>query len=265
LCVLVMPSSASRVPTTRGIRWGDRDWVVRRGARGLRPSSWCSTFPGSVLLRGVAHRRYACVVCAHTSASGCSPTRVSPGGTSTGSSAVLPGTAPIELVLDVPGEHAPPGCSAPALRLRCLCAYIGERVLANPGYSREGRVLVRPACCRGLRPSSWCSTFPGSVLLRGVAHRRYACVVCAPTSASGCSPTRVSPGGTSTGSSGVLPGTAPIELVLDVPGERAPSGCSAPALRLRCRCAYVGERVLANPLYSREGRAPARPVGLGRG
>src|SRR5690554_4412459 len=72
-------------------------------------------------------------------------------------------------------------------------------------------------------------------------------------------------GGTSIGSSGVLPGTAPIELVLDVPGERAPSGCSAPALRLRCLCAYVGERVLANPLYSREGRAPARPVGLGRG
>ena len=41
--------------------------------------------------------------------------------------------------------------------------------------------------------------------------------------------------------------------------------CSAPALRLRCLCAYAGERVLANPLYSREGRAPARPVGLGRG
>src|SRR5690606_31017424 len=115
---------------------------------------------------------------------------VFPGGTSIGSSGVLPGTAPIELVLDVPGERAPSGCSAPALRLRCRCAYVGERVLANPGYSREGRVLVRPACCRG---------------------------------------------------------TAPIELVLDVPGERAPSGCSAPALRLRCLCAYVGERVLANP------------------
>src|SRR5690554_81919 len=126
---------------------------------------------------------------------------------STGSSAVLPGTAPIELVLDVPGERAPSGCSAPALRLRCLCAYVGERVLANPGI----------------------------------------------------------PGGMSTGSSAVLPGTAPIELVLDVPGERAPSGCSAPALRLRCLCAYVGERVLANPLYSREGRAPARPVGWAAG
>src|SRR5690606_30453899 len=110
------------------------------------------------------------------------------------SSVVLPGTAPIELVLDVPREHAPPGCSAPALRLRCRCAYVGERVLANPGHSREGRVLVRPACCRGLRPSSWCSTFPGSVLLRGVAHLRYACVVCAHTSASGCSPTRGIPG-----------------------------------------------------------------------
>src|SRR5690606_25458043 len=134
--------------------------------------------------------------------SGCSPTRGIPGGMSTGSSGVLPGTAPIELVLDVPREHAPTGCSAPALRLRCLCAYVGERVLANPGYSREGRVLVRPACCRGLRPSSWCSTFPGNVLLRGVAHLRYACVVCAHTSASGCSPTRVSPGGTSTSSSG---------------------------------------------------------------
>src|SRR5690554_594076 len=58
-------------------------------------------------------------------------------------------------------------------------------------------------------------------------------------------------GGTSIGSSGVLPGTAPIELVLDVPGERAPSGCSAPALRLRCLCAYVGERVLADPRYPR--------------
>src|SRR5690554_3454872 len=160
---------------------------------------------------------------------------------------MLPGAAPIELVLDVPGERAPSGCSAPALRLRGRCAYVGGRVLANPGYSREGRVLVRPACCRGLRPSSWCSTFPGSVLLRGVAHRRYACVVCAHTSASGCSPTRGIPGGMSTGSSAVLPGTAPIELVLDVPGERAPSGCSAPALRLRCLCAYVGERVLANP------------------
>src|SRR5690554_3661097 len=116
------------------------------------------------------------------------------GRTSIGSSGVLPGTAPIELVLDVPGERAPSGCSAPALRLRCRCAYVGERVLANPGYSREGRVLVRPACCRGLRPSSWCSTFPGSVLPRGVAHRRYACVVCAHTSASGCSPTRCIPG-----------------------------------------------------------------------
>src|SRR5690554_8034001 len=72
-------------------------------------------------------------------------------------------------------------------------------------------------------------------------------------------------GGTSIGSSGVLPGTAPIELVLDVPGERAPSGCSAPALRLRCLCAYAGERVLATPLYSREGRAPARPVGWAAG
>src|SRR5690606_20991757 len=114
-------------------------------------------------------------------------------------------------------------CSAPALRLRCRCAYVGERVLANPRY-------------RGLRPSSWCSTFPGSVLLRGVAHLRYACVVCAHTSASGCSPTRGIPGGMSTGSSAVLPGTAPIELVLDVPREHAPPGCSAPALRLRCRC-----------------------------
>src|SRR5690606_8338808 len=97
------------------------------------------------------------------------------GGTSIGSSGVLPGTAPIELVLDVPGERAPSGCSAPALRLRCLCAYVGERVLADPVYSREGRALARPPCCRRLRPSSWCSTFPGSVLLRGVAHRRYAC------------------------------------------------------------------------------------------
>ncbi len=94
--------------------------------------------------------------------------------------------------------------------------------------------MVRPACCRGLRPSSWCSTFPGSMLPRGVAHRRYACVVCAHTSASGCSPTRGIPGGMSTGSSAVLPGTAFIELVLDVPRERAPPGCSAPALRLRC-------------------------------
>src|SRR5690554_7392975 len=66
-------------------------------------------------------------------------------------------------------------------------------------------------------------------------------------------------GGTSIGSSGVLPGTAPIELVLDVPGERAPSGCSAPALRLRCLCAYVGERVLADPVYSREGRIWSPP------
>src|SRR5690606_18880048 len=31
----------------------------------------------------------------------------------------------IELTLDVP-RSAPPGCSAPALRLCCLCAYVGE-------------------------------------------------------------------------------------------------------------------------------------------
>src|SRR5690554_4717164 len=161
-----------------------------------------------MLLRGVAHRRYACVVGVHTSASGCSPTRGIPG--------------------------------------------------------RDEYWFVRRAA-GGLRPSSWCSTFPGSVLLRGVAHRRYACVVCAHTSASGCSPTRVSPGGTSTSPSAVLPDTAFIELVLDVPRERAPPGCSAPALRLRCLCAYVCERVLANPLYSREGRAPARPVGWAAG
>src|SRR5690554_4309272 len=207
-CLASISSGASRRRRGRGRRPSHRVLVRPACCRGLRPSSWCSTFPGSVLLRGVAHLRYACVVCAHTSASGCSPTRGIPGGMSTGSSAVLPGTAPIELVLDVPGERAPSGCSAPALRLRCRCAYVGERVLANPGCPREGRAPARPLCCRG---------------------------------------------------------AAPIELVLDVPGERAPSGCSAPALRLRCRCAYVDERVLANPLYSREGRAPARPVGLGRG
>src|SRR5690554_657004 len=112
------------------------------------------------------------------------------GRTSIGSSGVLPGTAPIELVLDVPGERAPSGCSAPALRLRCRCAYVGERVLANPGIpGRDEHWLVRYAAG----------------------------------------------------------GAAPIELVLDVPRGRAPSGCSAPALRLRCLCAYVGEGVLANP------------------
>src|SRR5690554_1495984 len=116
------------------------------------------------------------------------------GGTSIGSSGVLPGTAPIELVLDVPGERAPSGCSAPALRLRCLCAYVGERVLANPRYPRRDEHWLVRYAAGGLRLSSWCSTFPGSGLLRGVAHLRYACVVCAHTSASGCSPTRGIPG-----------------------------------------------------------------------
>src|SRR5690554_5217572 len=116
------------------------------------------------------------------------------GRTSIGSSGVLPGTAPIELVLDVPGERAPSGCSAPALRLRCLCAYVGERVLANPRYPRRDEHWLVRYAAGGLRLSSWCSTFPGSGLLRGVAHLRYACVVCAHTSASGCSPTRGIPG-----------------------------------------------------------------------
>src|SRR5690606_34130792 len=190
---------------------------------------------------------------------------VFPGGTSIGSSGVLPGAAPIELVLDVPGERAPSGCSAPALRLRCRCAYVGERVLANPRYPRrDEHWLVRRAagdCAHragARRSQGGCSpgvSRTGATPPLAARMRRRA----------GARQPGVFPGGTSIGSSGVLPGTAPIELVLDVPGERAPSGCSAPALRLRCRCAYVGERVLANPLYSREGRAPARPVGLGRG
>src|SRR5690554_2588895 len=117
-----------------------------------------------------------------------------PGGTSIGSSGVLPGTAPIELVLDVPGERAPP---------------------------------------------------------RGVAHRRTPALSVCIRRRAGARQPGVFPGGTSIGSSGVLPGTAFIELVLDVPRERAPSGRSAPALRLRCLCAYVGERVLANPGYPR--------------
>src|SRR5690606_1078193 len=147
-----------------------------------------------MLPRGVAHRRYACVVGVHTSASGCSPTRGIPGGMSTGSSAVLPGTAPIELVLDVPTERAPSGCSAPALRLRCLCAYVSERVLATLGVLGMDAPLLGRYAVGGMRISSWFSPFPGSVLLRGVSLRRYACVVCAHTSASGCSPTRCIPG-----------------------------------------------------------------------
>src|SRR5690606_12825928 len=142
------------------------------------------------------------------------------------SSGVLPGTAPIELVLDVPREHAPPGCSAPALRLRCRCAYVGERVLADPRYPRrDEHWLVRGAagdCAHragalrspgGCSPGGWRS---GATASLSVCIRRRA----------GARQPRALPRALRIGSSGVLPGTAPIELVLDVPGERAPSGCS---------------------------------------
>src|SRR5690554_2132764 len=107
------------------------------------------------------------------------------------------------------------GCSAPALRLRCLRAYVGE-----PMQPREGRAPARPRCSRRTRPWSqqvrWLFA-PGRVLLqdcdaweaslsrpmaargldvpgkrtpRGVAHLRYACVVCALTAAGGCAPGR---------------------------------------------------------------------------
>src|SRR5690606_21523312 len=108
-----------------------------------------------------------------------------------------------------------PGCSAPALRLRCLRAYVGERVCP-----REGRAPARPRGSRRARPWSqqvrWVFTpgagaptrlrrpgaslsrpveacgldVPGKRTPRGVAHLRYACVVCALTPASGCAPGR---------------------------------------------------------------------------
>src|SRR5690606_16823567 len=102
---------------------------------------------------------------------------------------------------------------APALHLRCLRAYVGERVCP-----REGRAPARPQGSRRTRPWSqqvrWlfapgagaptrlrrpgaslsrpveaCGLdVPGKRTPRGVAHLRYACVVCALTSASGCAP-----------------------------------------------------------------------------
>src|SRR5690554_4686688 len=50
--------------------------------------------------------------------------------------------------LDVPRKRVPPGCSAPALRLRCLRASVGELGLANPSQCNPGRdehQLVRDA------------------------------------------------------------------------------------------------------------------------
>src|SRR5690606_24967727 len=123
----------------------------------------------------VAHLRYTCVVCALTSASGCAP----PGGTSTSSSAGQQEDPPMEPAgalavrtrggcsykVTTPGGRAyralrrpvgasfagggVSGCSARALRLRCVRAYVGERVCP-----REGRAPARPRGSRRARTSS---------------------------------------------------------------------------------------------------------------
>src|SRR5690606_21117532 len=102
------------------------------------------------------------------------------------------------------------GCSAPALRLRCLRAYVGE-----PVQPREGRAPARPRCSRRTRPWSqqvrWLFA-PGRVLLQDCDARGQACRV------------RSRPVGST------------------FPGSGSP-GCSAPALHLRCLRADVGERV----------------------
>src|SRR5690606_34249215 len=144
-----------------------------RGASLSRPMAACGLdVPGKSTPRGVAHLRYTCVVCALTSASGCAP----PGGTSTSSSAGQQEDPPMEPTgalavrtrggcsykVTTPGGRAyralwrpvgstfpgsgSPGCSAPALRLRCLRAYVGERVCP-----REGRAPARPRCSRRAR------------------------------------------------------------------------------------------------------------------
>src|SRR5690606_21184867 len=62
-----------------------------------------------------------------------------------------------------------PGCSAAALRLHCLRAYVGERCSPpDPAHPRKGRAPARPRCSRSTRSSSQlgCS-HPGRVLLQG--------------------------------------------------------------------------------------------------
>src|SRR5690606_28784879 len=103
-----------------------------------------------------------------------------------------------------------------ALRLCCLRAYVGEpmpppggpRTSSSGGQrggrpieptgalrcSHPGRVLLQGDDARGAslsRPMAACGLdVPGKRTPRGVAHLRYACVVCALTSASGCAPGR---------------------------------------------------------------------------
>src|SRR5690606_6014575 len=147
-------------------------------------------------------------------------------------------------------EAYSPGCSAPALRLRCLRAYVGE--LMHP---REGRAPARPRGSRRARPSSqparyavrtrggcsykvttpggrayralWRpvgSTFPESVL---PAHLRYACVVCALTSASGCAPGR-DEHQLVRGAAGGRTHRANRRATLFAPGAGAPTGLRHP-------------------------------------
>src|SRR5690606_16984573 len=108
--------------------------------------------------RGVAHLRYACVVCTLTSASRCTP-----------------GRDEHQLVRGAAGGPA-------------------HRASRCAGCSHPGRVLLQGDDARGAslsRPMAACGLdVPGKRTPRGVAHLRYACVVCALTSASRCSPGR---------------------------------------------------------------------------
>src|SRR5690554_5403832 len=109
-----------------------------------------------------------------------------------------------------------PGCSAPALRLRCMRAYVCERWCPPVGTrtsssavqqeyapleptgalrcSPPGRVLLQGDDARGAslsRPMTACGLdVPGKRTPRGVAHLRYACVVCPLAPASRCTPGR---------------------------------------------------------------------------
>src|SRR5690606_38508881 len=115
-----------------------------------------------------------------------------------------------------------PGCSAPALRLRCLRAYVGEQVCPPGGTSTSSSAgqqedpPMEPAGALAVRTRGGCSykiATPGKQACRVLSR--------------------------------------PVGSTF--PGSGSP-GCSAPALHLRCLRAYVGERVCP-----REGRAPARP------